>query len=62
MTTQSAGTELELVADHITQTIFSVPFAQASRHQQDQALTCAGKILTALTSQPCSCATSEVAA
>ncbi len=62
MTTPAPSTELEVIANQITQTIFSAPFDLASRFQQEQALTCARKILTALSPQPCETAAGEVTA
>ena len=62
MTTPAPCAELEVIANQITQTIFSAPFDLASRFQQEQALTCARKILTSLSPQRCETADSEVAA
>ncbi len=46
-TTPSADT-LERIANQITQTIYSSPFAQATRRQQELTLTCAQKICDAM--------------
>ena len=45
--TPSADT-LERIANQITQTIYSSPFAQATRRQQELTLTCAQKICDAM--------------
>jgi len=39
---------LERIADQITRTIYSSPFAQATRRQQELTLTCAQKICDAM--------------
>lgn len=39
---------LERIADQITRTIYSSPFAQATRRQQELTLTCAQKIFDAM--------------
>lgn len=57
-----ASAELELIADQITQTIYSAPFAEASRRQQELTLTCARKIMSALTPPRSEAEASEVAA
>lgn len=62
MTVSPASTELELIADQITQTIYSAPFAQASRRQQELALTCARKIISALVPQRAEADDGEVTA
>lgn len=62
MTAPSNNTELELIADQITQTIFNTAFDQASRRQQELALTCAQKIREVLAMQWSMPAESEVQA
>ena len=62
VTSPDTSTELEVIAHLITQTIYSMPFDLASRLQQEQALTCARKILTTLSPERCETADSEVAA
>lgn len=44
----SMADTLEQIADQITRTIYSSPFAQATRRQQELTLTCAQKICDAM--------------